>query len=100
MFVILPDYDVDKAFLQKVEDLIKSLTPEGSIKVSRGGNSNEIVVITLETMLTPRYLQSVYTLKQNYDKLMASKQGKVARFETQLEDYKGFCMMLTPISFS
>lgn len=90
MFVILPDYDVDKAFLQKVEDLIKSLTPEGSIKVSRGGNSNEIVVITLETMLTPRYLQSVYTLKQNYDKLMASKQGKVARFETQLEDYKGF----------
>lgn len=90
MFVILPDYDQDKAFLQKVEDIIKSLTPEGLIKVSRGGNSNEIVVITLETMLTPRYLQTVYVLKQNYDKLMASKQGKVARFETQLEDYKGF----------
>lgn len=90
MFVILPDYDQDNNYLQKVEDIIKSLTPEGQIKVSRGGNSNEIVVITLETNLTPRYLQTVYVLRQNYDRLMASKQGRVARFETQLEDYKGF----------
>lgn len=90
MFVIIPDYDADKAFLQKVEDTIKSLTREGQIKVSRGGNSNEIVVVTLETNLTPRYLQNVYVLRQNYDRLMASKQGKVARFETQLEDYNGF----------
>lgn len=90
MFVILPDYDQDNNYLQKVEDTIKSLTPEGQIKVSRGGNSNEIVVITLETNLTPRYLQTVYVLRQNYDRLMASKQGRVARFETQLEDYKGF----------
>lgn len=90
MFVILPDYDQDKDYLQKVEDTIKSLTPEGQIKVSRGGNSNEIVVITLETNLTPRYLQTVYVLRQNYDRLMGSRQGQVARFETQLEDYKGF----------
>lgn len=93
MFVILPDYDQDKDYLQKVEDTIKSLTPEGQIKVSRGGNSNEIVVINLETNLTPRYLQAVYTLKQNYERLMSSKQGLVARFETQLEDYKGFMPM-------
>jgi hypothetical protein len=93
MFVILPDYDIDPAFLQKIEDLIKSLTDEGQIKVSRGGNSNEIVVINLETNLTPRYLQAVYKLKESYDRLMASQQGKVARFETQLEDYKGFIPM-------
>lgn len=93
MFVILPDFDTDKAFLQKIEDLIKSFTSEGNIKVSRGGNSNEIVVITLETNLTPRYLQNVYTLKENYNRLMSSPQGKVARFETQLEDYKGFMPM-------
>lgn len=93
MFVILPDYDNDKEYLQKVEDTIRSLTPEGQVKVSRGGNSNEIVVITLETNLTPRYLQAVYTLKQNYERLMGSKQGQVARFETQLEDYKGFMPM-------
>lgn len=90
MFVILPDYDADISFLQKIEDMIKSFTSEGNIKVSRGGNSNEIVVITLETNLTPRYLQAVYTLKNNYDRLMTSQQGHVARFETQLEDYKGF----------
>ncbi len=90
MFVILPDYDKDSAFLERVEDIIKSMTPEGVIKVSKGGNSNEIVVITLETNLTPRYLQNVYVLRQNYDRLMASKQGDVARFETQLEDYNGF----------
>lgn len=90
MFVILPDYDQDTAYLQKVEDTIKRLTPEGQIKVSRGGNSNEIVVITLETGLTPRYLQNVYVLRQNYDRLMGSRQGNVARFETQLEDYSGF----------
>lgn len=89
MFVILPDYDQDKEYLTKVENLIKSLTAEGQIKVSRGGNSNEIVVVTLETNITPRYLQTVYVLKQNYDRLMKSKQGTVARFETQLEDYKG-----------
>lgn len=93
MFVILPDYDVDTNFLQKIEDLIKSNTDEGQIKVSRGGNSNEIVVINLETNLTPRYLQVVYKLKESYDKLMSSQQGRVARFETQLEDYAGFIPM-------
>ncbi len=93
MFVILPDYDQDISFLQKIEDLIKSLTKEGQIKVSRGGNSNEIVVINLETNLTPRYLEAVHTLKENYDRLMSSHQGKVARFETQLEDYEGFVPM-------
>lgn len=90
MFVILPDYDIDPDFLQKIESLIKSFTQEGNIKVSRGGNSNEIVVVTLETNLTPRYLEAVHTLKESYDRLMNSDQGKVARFETQLEDYKGF----------
>lgn len=90
MFVILPDYDADMAFLQKIEDLIKSFTSEGNIKVSRGGKSNEIVIISLETNLTPRYLQNVHTLKENYNRLMSSPQGKVARFETQLEDYNGF----------
>lgn len=93
MFVILPDYDAEPAFLDKIENLIKSFTSEGNIKVSKGGNSNEIVVITLETNLTPRYLQNIYTIKEAYDRLMASRQGQVARFETQLEDYKGFAPM-------
>ncbi len=93
MFVILPDYDQNPAFLQKVELLIKSLTGEGDIQVSKGGKSNEIVVINLETNLTPRYLDVVYKLRQSYDRLVNSKQGKVARFETQLEDYDGFIPM-------
>ncbi len=90
MFVILPDYDADAAFLANVEEIIKSKTSEGQIKVSRGGNANEIVVITLETNLTPRYLLNVNVLRQSYDRLMHSKQGEVARFETQLEDYNGY----------
>lgn len=89
-FVILPDYDQNPEFLKNIEALIKSFSGEGDIKVSYGGNSNEIVVINLETNLTPRYLQTVYKLRDSYDRLMASKQGKVARFETQLEDYDGF----------
>lgn len=93
MFIILPNYDNDQDFLQKIEDMLKSFTKEGQIKVSRGGNPHEIVVITLESNLTPRYLQNVYVLKQSYDRLMNSKQGDVARFETQLEDYKGFRAM-------
>lgn len=95
MFVILPDYDVNPAFLQKIEDLIKSLTQEGQVKVSRGGNSNEIVIINLETNITPRYLDVVTKLRESYDRLINSKQGKVARFETQLEDYDGFIPMGT-----
>lgn len=92
MFVILPDYDQDIDFLQKIEDIIRECcaTDGKNVKVSRGGNSNEIVVINLETNLTPRYLQNVYTLKQRYDRLMKSSSASVARFETQLEDYKGF----------
>ncbi len=90
MFVILPDYDQDPAFLKNIEMLIRSLTDQGDIKVSYGGNSNEIVVVNLETNLTPRYLQNVYTLRESYNRLMVSKQGHVARFETQLEDYGGF----------
>jgi len=93
MFVILPDYDQDTNFLKNIESLIRSLTDEGDIKVSYGGNSNEIVVINLETNLTPRYLQVVYKLRDSYDRLIASKQGHVARFETQLEDYAGFAPM-------
>jgi len=93
MFVILPDYDQNPAFLEKVERLIRSFTGEGDIQVSKGGKSNEIVVINLETNLTPRYLDVVYKLRQSYDRLIASKQGKVARFETQLEDYDGFIPM-------
>lgn len=93
MFVILPDYDKDKEFLQKIASLIKTFTDEGDIKVSYGGNSNEIVVVNLETNLTPRYLDVVYKLRNSYDRLMASQQGKVARFETQLEDYAGFAPM-------
>ena len=91
MFVILPNYDKNKDFLQKVENTLKSLTTEGQIKVSRGGNPHEIVVANLEANITPRYLQNVYFLKEKYDKLMNSTQGKVARFETQLEDYNGIC---------
>ncbi|MBQ7512753.1 MAG: DUF4339 domain-containing protein [Prevotella sp.] len=90
MFVILPDYDQDPDFLQRIATIIKTHTGEGDIKVSYGGNSNEIVVINLETNLTPRYLDVVYKLRESYDRLMASPQGKVARFETQLEDYAGF----------
>lgn len=93
MFVILPDYDQNPVFLEKVERLIRSFTGEGDIQVSKGGKSNEIVVINLETNLTPRYLDVVYKLRQSYDRLIASKQGKVARFETQLEDYDGFIPM-------
>lgn len=93
MFVILPDYDKDTEFLQKIASLIKTFTDEGDIKVSYGGNPNEIVVINLETNLTPRYLDVVYKLRNSYDRLMASQQGKVARFETQLEDYAGFAPM-------
>ena len=93
MFVILPDYDQNPAFLQEVEDEIRSLTTEGNLQVSRGGNSNEIVIINLETNLTPRYLDIVGKLRKSYERLINSKQGKVARFETQLEDYDGFIPM-------
>ena len=92
MFVILPNYD-NVIFLDKIEELIKQFTDEGDVTVSRGGNPNEIVVINLETNLTPRYLDVVFKLRNSYERLIKSKQGDVARFETQLEDYKGFIPM-------
>ena len=45
------------------------------------------MVINLEANITPRYLRSVDVLRKKHDDLFASPQGKVARFETQLEDY-------------
>ncbi len=88
MFVILPDYKDDETFLKEVTRTIESLSPQGTCKVSTGGNPNEIVVINLESNLTPRYLKSVEVLRNSYDRLMGSAQGKVALFETQLEDYE------------
>lgn len=90
MFVILPKPNNDSGFVQEIAAKIKSFTGEGDIQVSLGGNPNEIVVIKLETKITPRYLEVVHKLRESYERLMNSKQGKVARFETQLEDYAGF----------
>ncbi|MCD8261116.1 MAG: hypothetical protein LUD15_06190 [Bacteroides sp.] len=96
MFVILLDYKDDEAFLKEVTRTIESLSPQGTCKVSTGGNHNEIVVINLESNLTPRYLKSVEVLRNSYDRLMGSAQDKVARFETQLEDYESLPSLYKP----
>lgn len=88
-FVIIPEYKEDNNFQKEVVDAILAASPNPQYsKVSIGGQSNEIVVINLEANITPRYLRSVDVLRQSHDRLFASPQGKVARFETQLEDYQ------------
>lgn len=87
-FVIIPEYRVDANFQKQVVDAVLSASPNPQFsKVSVGGQSNEIVVMNLEANITPRYLRSVDVIRQAHDKLFESPQGKVARFETQLEDY-------------
>lgn len=87
-FVVIPDFKEDQDFQKLVVDTILAASPNPQFsKVSVGGESTEIVVINLEANITPRYLRSVDVLRKKHDDLFASPQGKVARFETQLEDY-------------
>lgn len=90
MFVVIPQYDKDQAFLEKLEKTIISLAPstEEQPKISIGGSDNEIIVMNLEANITPRYLLSVQNLRNDYDKLMTSARGEVAKFETSIEDYE------------
>lgn len=87
-FVVIPEYKDDSTFQNDVVKNILSASPNPQFsKVSVGGQSNEIVVMNLEANITPRYLRSVDILRKAHDSLYESPQGKVARFETQLEDY-------------
>ncbi|MBQ0088076.1 MAG: hypothetical protein KBT27_01940 [Prevotellaceae bacterium] len=86
-FVIIPDYKKDEAFQEQVIKAIKEASNGTNVKVSVGGKTNEIVVINLESNLTPRYLAEVDVLRKSYQRLFTSKVANVARFETQLEDY-------------
>ena len=86
-FIILPAYKENERFFNMVLDAIKEAAARTNVKVSVGGRSNEIVVMNLESNITPRYLTSVSILKQAYEKLFSSSSADVARFETQLEDY-------------
>lgn len=89
MFIVVPRYEKDQAFLDKLKMILQSLAPStGEIKVSEGGDENEIIVMNLEANVTPRYLLSVDRLRKEHDKLMSSERGEVARFETRLEDYE------------
>lgn len=86
-FVIIPDYKGNEEFQKQVINAIKEASTATNLKVSVGGRSNEIVVINLESNITPRYLASVEVLRRSYIKLFNSDKASVARFETQLEDY-------------
>lgn len=87
-FVIIPEYKEDENFQKQLITAIQEASNVPNIKVSIGGKSNEIVVINLEGNLTPRYLASVDILRKSSQRLLLSKVGDVARFETQLEDYE------------
>lgn len=86
-FIILPELKENERFFNMVLDAIKEAAAKTNIKVSVGGRGNEIVVINLESNVTPRYLTSVNVLRQAHNKLFNSSSAEIARFETQLEDY-------------
>lgn len=91
MFIVLPSYDKDQVFLDKLKNIIQGLAPstEEIPKVSEGGNENEIIVMNLEANITPRYLMAVKYLHEDYDKLMTSAgKADIALFETRIEDYE------------
>lgn len=90
MFVVVPKYDKNQDFLDKLKSTIESLAPAGEEKpkVSEGGSENEIIVMNLEANITPRYLIAVKNLRKEYDNLMSSSKADVAKFETRIEDYE------------
>ena len=88
-FIIIPNDKNHQEFQQRVIETIRDCCPYPEYSnISVGGESNEIVVINLESMITPRYLESVRILRNAQDRLFESQHGEVARFETQLEDYE------------
>ena len=87
LLIILPDYREDQVFLNKMIAIFRALTVNVNFQVETGGRSNEIIIINLHSNIALRYLNQVGILRQTYDSLMESPQGKIAKFETQLETY-------------
>ena len=87
LLVVLPEYKDDERFYKHVRETFTGISNNENFQLVEGGNSNEIVIINIESNITPRYLQSVGTLRRAYDALMTSSSGEVARFETHLENH-------------
>lgn len=87
LLIILPDYNEDQVFLNKMISIFQSLTVSVNFQIETGGRSNEIIIINLHSNMALRYLNQVGILRRTYDSLMESPQGKIAKFETQLENY-------------
>lgn len=87
LLVILPEYKENPAFLSRIKEIIGELHANNNHAIIEGGNSNEIVIINLESNIALRYLQSVGVLRKTYDQLMNSVSGDTARFETHIEDF-------------
>lgn len=88
LLAILPEYKDDEQYYKKVREIFAGLQHNESYQLVEGGNPNEIVIVNIESNITPRYLQSVGTLRREYDTLMASASGRVACFETHLENHE------------
>jgi hypothetical protein len=87
LLVILPEYKEDEAFLGELKNMFRNVYGSANIQIETGGSSNEIVIINLESILTPRYLQTVETLQNAYKELVNSERGDIARFEIHLETF-------------
>lgn len=87
LLIILPEYREDQVFLNKMIGIFKSLRISQDFQIETGGKSNEIIIINLHSNIALRYLNQVGILRRSYDLLMNSPQGKIAKFETQLESY-------------
>lgn len=87
LLVILPEYKDDEKFYKQVRETFTGISNNENFQIVEGGNPNEIVIMNVEWGITPRYLQSVGTLRRAYDALMTSSSGRVAYFETHLENH-------------
>ncbi len=87
LLIVLPKYKDDEGFYKLVRDTFAGIQHNENYQLVEGGNPNEIVIVNIESNITPRYLQSVGTLRRAYDALMQSSSGRVAAFESHLETH-------------
>jgi hypothetical protein len=87
LLVVLPEYKEDEIFLKKIKDIFASFQSNENFQFEIGKKENEIVIINIESNIALRYLKSTGVLRSTYDRLVNSDRGKVAKFETHLENF-------------
>jgi hypothetical protein len=96
LLVVLPDLEGDEDFVKSIKKIFAE--EASNLEITTGGNSNEVLLISLKRGAQVREFENVKVLKERYDALVATQGEENAYFKIHIEDVKFFPTKVNPDS--